>query len=125
MYVPVVCDIKYKQYKHIQTIFCWRATCDAQARRGLPELLAIMVDWQFDTPIIPDDSAKTWENTITSQTCAILCGELIYWMLNSDPIYYANHLFVNIYEFIQSDIVRAVLFNLILCERRGFGPTAC
>ena len=52
------------------------------------------------------------------------CGELIYWMFNSDPIYYANHLFVNIYTFIQSDIVRAVLFSLILCERRRFGPTA-
>ena len=37
-------------------------------------------------------------------------------MFNSDPIYYANHLFVNIYTFIYSDIVRAVLFNLILCE---------
>ena len=47
------------------------------------------------------------------------CGELIYWMFNSDQIYYyANHLFVNIYAFIQSDIVRAVLFNLILCEPR-------
>ena len=29
------------------------------------------------------------------------------------------HLFVNIYAFIKSDIVRAVLFNLILCERCG------
>ena len=47
------------------------------------------------------------------------CGELIYWMFNSDSIYYANHLFVNIYAFIKSDIVRSVLFNLILCDRRG------
>ena len=38
-------------------------------------------------------------------------------MFNSDPIYFANHLFVNIYAFIQSDIVQAVL--LILCDRRG------
>ena len=45
------------------------------------------------------------------------CGELIYWMFNSDPIYYANDLFVNIYAFIQSYIVWAVLFSLILCER--------
>ena len=48
------------------------------------------------------------------------CSELIYWMFNSDPIYYyANHLFLNIYAFIQSDIVQAVLFNLVLYERRG------
>ena len=41
-------------------------------------------------------------------------------MFNSDPIlFYANHLFVNIYAFVQSNIVRAILFNLILCERRG------
>ena len=46
-------------------------------------------------------------------------------MFNSDPIYYANHLFVNIYAFIQSNIVRAVLFNLILRERRGVRATAC
>ena len=41
-------------------------------------------------------------------------------MFNSDPIYYANHLYVNIYAFIQSYIVRAVLFNLTLCKRCGF-----
>ena len=40
-------------------------------------------------------------------------------MFNSDPIYYANNLFVNIYAYIQFDMVRAVLFNLILCERCG------
>ena len=55
------------------------------------------------------------DNTIGLQ----LCGELIYWMFNSDPIYYAHHFFVNIYAFIQSDIVRAVLISLILCELRG------
>ena len=40
-------------------------------------------------------------------------------MFNSDSIYYANHLFVNFYAFIESGIVRAVLINLILCERHG------
>ena len=39
-------------------------------------------------------------------------------MFNSDPIYYANHLFVNVYAFIQSDTVRAVLFGFVLYERR-------
>ena len=52
-------------------------------------------------------------------------GEFIYWVFNSDLIYYANHLLVNIYAFVQSDIVRAVLLNLILCERRGVWATAC
>ena len=35
-------------------------------------------------------------------------------MFNSDLIYYANHLFVSIYAFIQSDIERAVLKLLLL-----------
>ena len=41
-------------------------------------------------------------------------GLLIYLIFNSVPIYYANHLFVNIYAFIQSDIVRVVLLLLLL-----------
>ena len=46
-------------------------------------------------------------------------------MFNSDLFYYANHLFVNIFAFIQSNSVRAVLFNLIVCELRGVRATAC
>ena len=49
---------------------------------------------------------------------SVNCGELVYWMFNWDLFCYANHLFVNIFAF----IVRAVLFNLMLCERRGLGP---
>ena len=53
------------------------------------------------------------------------CDKLVYCMFNSDLFNYANHFFVNIYAFIQSNIVRAILFNLQLCERRDVRATAC
>ena len=34
------------------------------------------------------------------RTAVHVCGELIYWMFNSDTIYYASNLFANIYAFI-------------------------
>ena len=48
-----------------------------------------------------------------NDSIALLLNKYILWWIsllnvfNSDPIYYDNHLFVNIYAFIQFNIVRA------------------
>ena len=46
-------------------------------------------------------------------------------MFNSDPIYYSNHLFVNINALIQSNIVRSALFNVILEKGHDMGLGGC
>ena len=76
-------------------------------------LIVTVIRWLLPTET--DATEFRWVVLAEARTAAV-----VNWFIEcfncTDPIYYANNLFVNIYALIQSNIVRAALFNVILEE---------